>query len=69
MKTKTLAKKLYLKKNTVSNLELNEVKGGYERTDACPPYSLDGPCLGWTLGVCITFDPNCMTNENSNPCC
>lgn len=58
MKQKKLDKKMSLKKNTVSNLEvisMEKVQGG--------------DVWWWTLKPCSYFWGNCVTNADSAPCC
>ena len=69
MKTKKLDKKLSLKKKTVINLNMAEVKGG-ALTRYCEPTYTVSPCLTWTLAPCTLQNPErCITNADSDPCC
>jgi hypothetical protein len=72
MKTKTLVKKLTLKKRTVSHLDMNEVKGGVVISPTmvkCPPtFSID-TCIPWTMYPCTYYYANCVTIPESAPCC
>lgn len=71
MKQKKINKKLTLNKETISNIDadqLNDVKGGLSMgsiccpdTYTCPPYTVDPPWnCGDSLQRTCTYDPQCQ---------